>query len=374
MQVAVNQPQQKTKPLGERIGGFFKIVGHYLFTWEWTKALVYWLILSAGTASDLFFLFASLWMSINANVHDFVLTLMSEETAKYVTYLATTAYVALPIFIVGLAVVQAVGHIKMWKIGGFWSRFWAILFGIPAVIFLVMDFITISCSVASVTFEMPMFFVILRADSAFIFAFGSLIFFFLGKPQERERLAKKDTRIDELQAEMASSLATLATEKDNFIAALRAEKDKLIADLTKEKTSMLASAAQEKESLLSTIDAKNDEIESLKSLLSQTQKGFLELNKAVNQSEETALQAYGEECINWLNSGVKSANVLDIARYTGLTTTKIKNAFKRGELRKAPNSKDDNPLILVSSLVPWLKSLTVSDRKTDVDLPALHIV
>lgn len=370
MQVAVNQPKTKTHQ-GERVGAFFKAVAHNLFTWEWTKALVYWLILSAGTASDLVFLFASLWVSINANVHGFVLTLMSESTAKYLTYLASTAYVALPIFIVGLAVVQTVGHIKMWKIGGFWSRLWAILFGIPAVVFLVMDFITISCSVVNVTFEMPRFFVVLRADSAFVFAFGSLIFFFLGKPQERERLAKKEEEIEALQAEMVASLATLASEKDHFIAALRAEKDTLLDTLTREKASILASSAQEKESLLSTIDAKNDEIESLKSLLSETQKGFTELHRAVKRSDDDALQAYGEACISWLNSGVKSADVTTITRYTGLTTAKVNNALKRGDLKVTPNNKD---LILVSSLVSWLKSLIVSERKTDVDLLALHAV
>lgn len=357
---ATTQATQAKKSL--TVGAFFKGLGHSLFTWEWTKALVYWLILSAGTASDLVFLMASFWMSVNANVHGFVLTLMNEDAAKYLTYLATTAYVALPIFIVGLAVVQTVGHIKMWNTGGLWSKIWTVIFGIPAVTFFVMDFVTISCSVVNVTFTMPQFFVILRADSAFVFAFGSLIYFFLGKPQERDRLAEKDGKIEDLQAEMVTSLATL-----------RAEKDRLLADMQAEKDRFMASAKQEKESLLSTIDAKNDEIESLKSLLTETQKGFSELHRAMNKTEEDALQAYGDGCIQWLKSGIKSANVETITRFTGLSTAKVNNALRRGTLKTTPNNKD---LILISSLTPWLRSIAVdfgSDRKTE-DIPALKLV
>lgn len=364
MQVTANAiAPAKQKRDFSKVTASLGAIAHNLYTWQWTKGLVYWLILSAGTASDLVFLFASLWMSVNANVHDFVLTLMSEDTATYLTYLATTAYVALPIFIVGIAVVQTIGHIKMWKTGGFWSRVWAITFGIPAVTFFIMDFVTISCSVANIGFTMPMFFVIMRADSAFIFAFGSLIFFFLGKPQERERLAKKDETILLLQAEKERELTDLGAEKDRIIARLQAEK-----------LTFLGETAREKESLLAKIDVQRDEIESLKSMLAETQRGFTELHNAVKKSDDDTLQAYGDACINWLNSGVKSANIETITRYTGLTTAKVNNAFKRGELRKAPNSKDDNPLILTSSLIPWLKSLAVSDRKTDVNIPVLQLV
>jgi hypothetical protein len=367
---AISVPAMQPK-LMDRIGNVIASLARILYSWEWTKALVYWLILSAGTASDLIFLMASFWMSVNANVHELILRYMSEDTATYITYLATTAYVALPIFIVGLAVVQTVGHIKMWKTGGFWSRLWAIVFGIPAVTFLLMDFITISCSVANVSFTMPTFFVILRADSAFIFAFGSLIFFFLGKPQERERLAEKDGLLAGLKADMQASLTALNTEKDKLLTELRVEKDRLIATLTSEKASILAFASQEKESLLSTIDAKNDEIESLKSLLTETQKGYAELHRSVNQSEDTALQAYGEKCILWLKSGVKSANVETITQYTGLGTAKINNALKRGDLKVTPNNKE---LILISSLIQWLRNLSSSDRKTDPNIPALRLV
>lgn len=332
---------------------------HNLYSWEWTKALVYWLILSAGTASDLVFLLASLWMSVNANVHGLVLHYMSEDTATYLTYLATTAYVALPIFIVGLAVVQTVSHLKMWNTGGFWSKLWAIIFGIPALTFLVMDFVTISCSVVNVTFTMPTFFVVLRADSAFIFAFGSLIFFFLGKPQEKERLAEKENIIDNLRAEMAAITAAFGQEKDS-----------LLAQFSQEKRSLLAGFSQEKDSLLAKIDVQNDEIESLKTLLVETQKGFTELHRAVNKSEDAALEAFGEECIHWLKTGDKSATAEEIARYTGFSKRKINNAIEAGKLQTTTRNKG---LYLKTSVVSWLKTVS-PERETEADIPALRLI
>lgn len=145
-------------------------IGRNLYTWQWTKSLVYWLIISAGTASELAFLVSSLWMSVNANVHPFILTIMSENNANYLTYLATVCYVSLPIFIVGLATIQTVQQVKMWRINKV-SIVWSILFGLPAITFLLMDMFTIGAAVANVSFEMPQPFVVVRALSAFIFAF-----------------------------------------------------------------------------------------------------------------------------------------------------------------------------------------------------------
>lgn len=329
------------------IEGIAKSVAHNLFTWEWTKALVYWLILSAGTASDLIFLMASFWMSVNANVHGLILKYMSEDQATYLTYLATTAYVALPIFIVGLAVVQTVSHIKMWNIGGFWSRLWAITFGIPAITFLVMDFVTISCSVASVSFTMPMFFVIARADSAFIFAFGSLIFFFLGKPQEKERLQEKDGIIVELKRQVETNLADSQKE----ITQIKQEWKQETAHINQE-------WQKEKQHLLGLIDQQKSDLEESKNQQAA-------LLKVVTKSSDAALQGYSDECVSWLKSGVKSVLIDDIIKYTGHSKRKINRAIGGGLIQVSPRNKD---LILVSSLMDWLKQTPAKTEDTEPDL------
>lgn len=335
------------------------IVARNLYTWQWTKSLVYWLIISAGTASELAFLVSSLWMSVNANVHPFILTIMSEGNASYLTYLATVCYVSLPIFIVGLATILTVQQVKMWKINKT-SIVWSILFGLPAITFLVMDMFTIGAAVANVDFIMPQPFVVIRALSAFTFAFSSFLYNGLGKPGERERLATKDGLLATLRTEMTAALQKLAEEKEQIIAGLLGEKKTLLATFN-----------QEKESLLAKIDVQRDEIESLKSLLTETQKGFTELHRAVNKSEDTALEAYGEECVAWLKGPAKSAKAEEITRYTGIGTAKINNALKRGDLKVTPNNKE---LILMSSLIQWLRNLASSDRKTDPNIPALRLV
>src|SRR5438105_461279 len=85
-----------------------------VLTWEWTKKLLYWLIISAGTMSECVFLIASLWMSINASVHPLILLVMNEDTAKHISELSTAAYVALPELILGLAFVTVIAHIRVW--------------------------------------------------------------------------------------------------------------------------------------------------------------------------------------------------------------------------------------------------------------------
>lgn len=332
-----------------KVKAFIIAFARNLYSWGWTKSLVYWLILSAGTASDLVFLFASLWMSVSANVHDFILQFMSEREATNITYLATTAYVALPIFIVGLAVVQTIGHVKMWKTGGLWSRLWTILFGIPAIVFLVMDFVTISCSVVNVTFTMPGFFVVLRADSAFIFAFGSLIYFFLGKPQERERLAEKDSLIAGLQAELKSEIARLSQEKEDAINGIQARLIPEITRLNQEMSRLKSEHQREIDRLTAEYEG---EITLLSNDLDRSRTQETMLLQAVNKSRESSLQGYSQECIDWLMSGIKSASVAEIKQYTGLTTAKINNAIAPGKLRTTPNNK---ALITISSLVEWLK-------------------
>ncbi|MGH2478119.1 MAG: helix-turn-helix domain-containing protein, partial [Ktedonobacteraceae bacterium] len=164
---------------------------------------------------------------------------------------------------------------------------------------------------------------------------------------------------------------SITSEKDRLLTVLRDEKDRIIGQLGNEKNSILAKTGQEKESLLSTLDAKNDEIEALKSVLAQTQRGFSELHKAMNKSEDEALEAYGEDCISWLRSGIKSASPEEIARYTGVSTRRLNNALASGKLKRPANNRGDKVLILVSSLIEWLQqNAPVTERQTD-KIPAL---
>jgi hypothetical protein len=325
---------------------------HSIITWGWTKKLLHWLIISAGTVSECAFLIASLWMSINASVHPLVMLAMTEETAVHISEFATAAYVALPELILGLACVVTIGHIRVWMYNkkDYRAAIWALMYGVPTLVFLTLSLITLGCSVTSTSFIMPEPLIVTRALAGYIFAFTSLLYTQLGTPQERDRLADKDITI-----------ATLTQEKTILQNESKSEQDKIMSDWHQDAARLNAIVSQLKE-----------EIENQKELLTESKQTQTALLKAVNKSSEDALAAYSEECQNWLKSGVKSVSIEDINHYTYLPKLKIRTAIKNGPLQVSPRNKE---LILVSSLVEWLKHTPAPPAKVDPDTaPMLQIV
>src|ERR1700676_1027048 len=209
----------------ENAGKFFHSFFHSLKTWEWTKRLVYWTVISAGTMSEWVFLVASLWVSINANVHSFVLLLIPDGVTRHITELATAAYVALPECIVGLACVVTISHIRMimYNHRDYRSIIWAVLYGMPTLVFLVLSVFTLGNAVASVDFRMPVVFVVIRAIAGYWFAFTSLLYMQLGTPQERDRLQEKDDKIASGIAELRRLNDLLQVTIDRMKAEYQAE-------------------------------------------------------------------------------------------------------------------------------------------------------
>lgn len=322
------------------VTGLARKTGKSLITWSWCKSLLYWLIISGGTMAELAFLIGAIWMSLNATVHPFILMFISENQTHYLSFLATSAYVALPELIVSLAVIVTIGHIKLYIYDRKnWSALtWAILYGIPALFFAGLSAYTIGESVGNINFTMPEPFVIARALAGFLFAFTSLLYWQLGKPQEVDRLKKKDALIEEWQ-----------NETSRFIDALQKETIREREEWQDEKARLMG------------------ELEKQNELLSESKKQQTALLNAVNKSAETALQGYSEECIEWLKSGAKSVTVEEIMRYTGHPKRKINRAILSGLLQSSPRNKD---LILVSSLQDWLKQTPIKTDDSDPELMA----
>jgi hypothetical protein len=320
-----------------------------LITWSWTKRLLYWIIMSAGTASELVFLVATVWVIVNANVHPFILKVLSQAQTDNLTYLATTAFVALPVCIVGLGVVTTIGHVKMWKKAGWTSVVWSILYGLPTLTFFSLDVVTLGFSVANSSFTMPLALVVTRALAAFIFGFTAFIYHFLGKPQEQERLQEKETIIADLQKESTFNIARLQQEIREIKAEWQKETSRLNADWQHEKAQL------------------NAEIENQNELLLESKKQQTMLLNAVNKSSDTALRGYSDEFITTLKSGIKTISVDDINRHTGHSKRKIQRAITDGLLQTAPRN---NELIRVASLLEWLKQ---TPAKIDTE-PELYVV
>lgn len=316
-----------------------------IVTWQWTKQLLYWIIISAGTMSELVFLGASLWMSINSSVHPFVRFFLSEQATINITYLATTMYVALPECILGLSIVTVFRHAKKWaytratKTRDRSAPLWTILFALPTAVFLGLSLITVGCSVASTEFILPVPLVVCRALAGFIFALLSLLHFYIGKPAEAERLKAKDAEIEDLKF-----------KRDADVAKLEAEKDDEIARLAKDNRTL------------------SDELTRVKDLLAISKNKETALLTAIHKTSEDALQAYSDECKQWVKSGIKTASLDEITRYTGHSKRKVNNAIDAGKLQVSPRNK---MLVLVSSLVEWM---TQNPPRSEEDKPDLYVV
>jgi hypothetical protein len=284
-----------------------------LITWSWTKRLLHWIIISAGTMSECVFLIASIWMSINSSVHPFVLLIMSEAMTEHLSQLATAAYVALPEAILGLAFVTTLSHIRLivYNRHDKAAWVWASMYGIPTIIFLLLSLITLGYSVADVNFLMPEPLVVTRAIAAFWFSFTSLLHTQVGIPQEADRLRRKDEECSAMQQHYETLLATLQ---------------------------------QQLSQQSSHIDTLTLEIATLKSENSRLQSQSQRL-------PDLALQAYSNECLEWLKSGVKTVSIEDITRFTGHQKAKIKRAIERKQLALHPR----NGLVTMASLIEWLK-------------------
>ncbi len=344
------------------VGTASKNVAHSLFTWQWTKFFLHWLIISAGTIAECVFLLASLWISVNASVHTFVLLFVDETTTQHITELATAAYVALPELILGLAFVVTIGHVRLWLYDrkNYAALAWAVLFGLPTLVFLVLSLITLACSVLSVNFRLPEPLIVVRALAGYLFAFAGLLYTQLGLPQEKDRLQKKDSFINQLRQESSDSLATLRQENTVSFEALRQEKETIISALQNDNLRLQEIIEQHKA-----------ELRESKELLAESKNTQMELLKAVNKSSETALQAYSQECINWLRSGVKTVSVDDINHFTAHSKRKIGNAITAGNLQTASRNKD---LVMVSSLIEWLKKTPAPFGKDEQDTGSLQRV
>lgn len=346
------------KKFKERAKNIATNVWQSLVTWSWTRRLVFWIILSAGMMSELAFLCASLWMSVNANVHPFIVNTLgvSEKTTENLTYLATTAYVALPECIVGLAVITTINHIRVvvYNPKDFWPWLWSFLYGLPAIFFLILSVITLGNAVANVNFTMPTGWVVVRAIAGFSYAFTSLLYVWMGKEQEKDRLAKKDANIAELRHGFALKLLSLRKKMADLAREWQREK----TQLQQETGHKIIELEKEIIRLQGVISQQNDVLESQKKQQS-------ELLNALDKSSRSALDAYSDECKNWLMSGIKTVSVDEIARYTGHSKRKVNNAIAAGKIQSSPRNK---ALLMVSSVVDWLEQNPPIGEETKPDL------
>lgn len=381
------------KEMKSKIAGFFDNLLH----WTWTKSLLYWMILSAGTASELAFLVASLYVTLNSSVHALIVTVIPESTTVHLSQIATAAYVGLPECILPLGIVTTISHVRTWAYSKRWgvSATWAFLYGIPTLIFLVLSIITISCSLLAVNFQLPDWMIVVRGDTGYAYGIIALVFMYVGKPQEVDRLMLKDESITSLTVSLEDlnaviednnlqikSLEQTTHNQSEMLGTLQydlSNKANQVEILTRnlaEKTSILNGinetindSSTRSKTLEQTIYDQAEMIKMLREQIADKSNAIEILNRSIAEKDElleeakfecsrleeelqlapaTGIHAYSAGCQNWLNSGSKTASIADISTYTGHTKQKIVAA----KLQRSTRNPD---LIMMKALIEWLE-------------------
>lgn len=319
-QTPVQTPVQTLKSVN-RVGRFLSD----FLAWHWVPAIVHWLVMSAGEVADGVFLIGTLWLCINASVHPLIVMMISDQTAKTITYFIVAAYVGLPEFLVGLAIVR-VFHMfqQYWYNKDNSSLFWCIVFTPPTFVFFGITLYTISCSVASIgyNFELPSWMVVLRGDAGFLYALSSMVYDRIAKPYYLNQLKQKDELLSQTSAENESHIQRIVADHTAIV-------DELNTKLT----------------------TNTDTIDGLKRQLDASNKQHTDLLNTVEKYDEQALQAYSQDCRDWLKTA-KTTNATTISQYTGIPKRKIERAIQTGAIELDHRNKD---LVRVNSLIEWLK-------------------
>ncbi len=304
----------------------------YFLSWQWVKKFLYWLVVSAGTVSECVFLIASLWISINSTVHALVLKMVSEATSETLSQLSVASFTSLPEIIVGLAFVTTYGHIKNFCLHRKRSSLtWGILFGTPTLVFMGLSLWTLGASSLHIGYEMPPFVVATRALAGYLYGFLSMLFVLIGEPD----------------------YADLVNGLKGDVARLKAENDTLKVNFAHELN-------QVRQQSKATLEEKQNELLQFQNLLKTQNVQVLKLAERASSLELQDLQNYPKVVEELTSIGAKTVLYDDIARITGHSKQRIAKA----KLQRHSRNKS---LVMVSSLVEWLKTAPLPEKTMPID-------
>jgi hypothetical protein len=314
-------------------------------SWQWVKRFLYWLVVSGGTISECVFLLASIWVSVNATVHPLMLKLMSEAVTVTLSQLAVSAFTSLPEVILGLAVVTTYGHIKFYCIHRKKSSMvWAILFGLPTVVFASLTTWTLASSALQIGYQMPSVLVATRVLAGYAYGFLSMLFVLIGEPDNADYVGglKDDIESLNLEIERVTSRfeTALQTANHNFQIAMQSKQNEFEYQLN-----LLMEQSQ-------------NEIEYFQNLIESQNEQVKKLSERASSVVSSGLENYPKVLTKLVNSGIKTVSVDDLSELTGISKRRI-NAAKM--LQRTSRNKD---LIFVSSVIEWLKTLPPTTNKS----------
>jgi hypothetical protein len=300
---------------------------------QWVKRFLYWLVVSAGTISECVFLIASIWISLNATVHPLMLKLMSEGATVTLSQLAISAFTSLPEIILGLATVTVYGHIKSYCLDQrIRSLVWAVLFGLPTLVFASLTIWTLAASALQIGYVMPPILVALRALTGYLYGFLSMLFVLIGKPDQADY-------VEGLKADIARLKDDMAMVKSHY-------EDRL----------------SDKEAHANFIwEHAQTQIEELQNQLQNQKEESLRLSERACSLVSEDLASYPKIVSELLDKGVKTVSIDELAVLTGHSRRRL-NAAK---LQRHSRNHD---LVLVSSAIEWLKTAPKPESQKPLDV------
>lgn len=315
---------------------FSRKTGEYLLSWKWVEGFFHWILTSGGTISSIVFLASGIWLSVKNSVPDFIQQYVNSDLANLLTYLSKTAFTALPEIILFLATLQTLDQIKLIRVsekGSLPQRLawtWAVLFGIPAVIFVGFALVNIGYSIASrdvshlvstvkvingskVTvpltqpgndYSMPDWIVVGRGLTCFIYALLVFIYESRGKDCFAKYVEEKKALITQI-----------TTDKDAEIAKLTSELEQVKSDFAHEKNELMSHFTLQIEDLTLQLNYRNSEVK-----------------KLAERASEASLQGlnhWDKSVINWIENADSTVGIDEITLHTGYTKRKIAGANLR---------------------------------------------
>ena len=319
----------------------------------WFVHIVRQLVVTSGNIAESAFLLATLWVITNAVAHTLVTWIMDAHTIELINNLSTIAFGALPELIFISVVCTCFNHwsatIKQKSKA---SGTWAILYTIPACFFAVITISAITTFVSTKgvqTIPMDPAWLVIRCLSGWFYAVINMLFQKLGEPHYASNLESLKTSLEEKQTEIERLTShfenALKTANSHF------------------KIAMDAKQTEFEDHLKLVIEQSKTEIEYFQNLIESQNEQVKRLSERASSLTLTGLENYPKVLTELVNQEIKTVSVDDLSELTGISKRRI-NAAKT--LQRTSRNKD---LILVSSVVEWLKTMPIptdkSEPKTD---------
>lgn len=304
--------------------------------WQWVKKFVYWIVVSAGTVAECIFLIASIWVSLNATVHPLMLKVLSEAQTFTFSELSISAFTALPEIILGLAVVTTYGQIKAYCLHGRNSSLtWSILFGLPTLVFAGLTIWTLCASALQIGYIMPAFLIATRVLAGYVYGFVTMLFVLIQEPDNADYVTG-------LKSDHSSEVATL--------------NDKIVMlnnTIEESKVDFADAIEQFKCDFEVRLNEKDSALNELRMISKSQNEQVKQLTDKASSLVRHDLANYPKVVSELIETGKATIQIDEAVNLTGISKRRLNNA----NLKRHSRNRD---LIMVNSLIEWLKTVPVS--------------